>query len=138
MGGELWRVCESVGFVVDLQGDPAQAGFVPLSMVCAEEELSAARQPHPDVGLGAAAIAAVSRGQRGRGKRSIHIASFRLSRFYPRQHESSPGAFLPGITNGFALGVALPRHWSGSEPEPPLAISLAAWARPMPYVAPFG
>src|SRR5437879_12409264 len=61
-GGKLVRL------VVDLGGDGAQALFVLLAVVGTEEELAAGGEGDAEVGLRAAAVTAVERGELGGGE----------------------------------------------------------------------
>ena len=58
------RSAELAGLVVDLQCDLGELGRVGLAVVAAEEEFAAGGEGDPYVGLGSAAVATVSCGQR--------------------------------------------------------------------------
>jgi hypothetical protein len=58
-------VGKSVGLIDDVCGDGLEGIAVLACVVSAEEELTAAQQLDPEVGLGPAAVASVSSAQRG-------------------------------------------------------------------------
>jgi hypothetical protein len=63
------------GLVVHVGRDLAELVAVLAGVVRAEEKLATALERHAQVGLGAAAVTTVDRGQRGlaRGCRSVHV-----------------------------------------------------------------
>jgi hypothetical protein len=71
-GGHRLAVLEALGLVEDLGIDLAQLGRVLAAMVATEEQLTAGRQGDAHVGLGAASVTAVCRGQRLHGQGACH------------------------------------------------------------------
>src|SRR5262245_18850529 len=72
VGRDRRRVVETVGLVVDTDGDLPELVAVLAGVVGAEEELAAAGQLDAKVGLGSAAVTTVGRGQCARGNCSGH------------------------------------------------------------------
>ncbi len=70
-----------MGLVHDCHSDLAERIGVLAGVVSAEEQLAAALELHPKVGLSSAAVTAVGRGERGGtgGNGSSHIGLFPLS-----------------------------------------------------------
>jgi hypothetical protein len=80
---------EPIGLVVDFARNFAKLLRVRATMMCAEQQLTAGRQGHPDVGLGATAVAAV-RGRKRCGNCSSHVI------FSPILGISNPANIKPG------------------------------------------
>ena len=76
-------VGEPAGLVLDVLGDLAELVAVLAGVVGAEEQLAAALELYPEVGLGAASVAPVDRGERccAGGCRSSHVG--------PRSHSGN-------------------------------------------------
>mgnify|MGYP007008273813 CR=1 FL=1 len=88
---------QTIGLVDDLIGDRLQSRGMRASMMRAEHELTARREDHLHVRLGAAAVAAVVRGESGSFKSRVHA---------PFLAPARPGC--GGVGHGFAGGGTYP------------------------------
>src|SRR5205807_4598963 len=93
----LRDIAQAGEVVLDLGTDLAEPGLVLVPVVAAEEQIKTGIERRPDVGLGAAAVAAVGCGERTRGKCRGHVVDL-FSALHPRVVFHRASAFPKGTT----------------------------------------
>lgn len=101
-GGRGGGRAEPTGLVLYLHGDLLELRLELPSVVGAEEQLAAAGQDDAQVGLGAATVATVGRGERTRGgQNSSHVASSLARRAVVPGSTSNQAEFVPAHSFSF-------------------------------------